>query len=135
MAKEVKEFCEEDFHSLNKESLGLDKEDSSGVLGHIDITKHQLDIKTNMEEAQAEISQIKQVDIIQINRWLVKPSLQLQSIVLEDRQMEEILPQFEKKLYIFEANNLIEPSRMVAQFVSRCIKCIEQGKCITAGNK
>jgi hypothetical protein len=56
MAKEVKEFCEEVFHSLNKESLGLDKEDSSGVLGQIDITKHQLDIKTNMEEAQAEIS-------------------------------------------------------------------------------
>jgi hypothetical protein len=75
MAKEVKEFCEEDSHSLNKESLGLDKEDISGVLGQIDITKHQLDIKTTMEEAQTEISQIKHVDIIQINRWLVKPSL------------------------------------------------------------
>jgi hypothetical protein len=135
MAKEVKEFCEEAFHSLNKESLGLDKEYSSGVLGHIDITKHQLDIKTNMEEAQAEISQIKQVDIIQINRWLVKPSLQLQSIVLEDRRMEERLPQLENKLYIFEANNLTEPSRLVVQFVSRCIKCIEQGRGITVGNK
>ena len=56
MAKEVKEFCEKDFHSLNKESLYLDKEESSGVLGQIDITKHQLDIKTNMEEAQAKIS-------------------------------------------------------------------------------
>ena len=56
MAKEVKEFCEEAFHSLNKESLGLDKYDSSGVLGQIDITKHQLEIKTNMEEAQAKIS-------------------------------------------------------------------------------
>jgi hypothetical protein len=83
MDKEVKESCEEAFHSLNKESLGLDKEDSSGVLGQIDITKHQLDIKTNMEEAQAEISQRKQVDIIQINRWLVEPSLHLQSIVSE----------------------------------------------------
>jgi hypothetical protein len=29
MAKEVEEFCEEAFHSLNKESLGLDKEDRS----------------------------------------------------------------------------------------------------------
>jgi hypothetical protein len=54
-----------------------------------------------MEEAQAEISQIKQVDIIQINRWLVKPNLQLQSIVSEDRRMVERLPQLEKKLYIF----------------------------------
>jgi hypothetical protein len=49
--------------------------------------------------------------------------------------MGERLPQLEKKLYIFEANNLTEPSRMVAQFVSRCIKCIEQGKGSTAGNK
>jgi hypothetical protein len=101
MAKEVKEFCEEAFHSLKKESLGLDKEDRSRVLGQIDITKNQLDIKTNMEEAQVEISQIKQDDIIEINRWLVKPSLQLQPIVSEDRRMEERFPQLEKKLYIF----------------------------------
>jgi DNA-directed RNA polymerase subunit H (RpoH/RPB5) len=135
MAKEEKEFCEEAFHSLKRESLGLDKEDSSGVLGHINITKHQLDIKTNMEEAQVEISQIKQGDIIQINRWLVNPNLQLQSTVLEDRLMGERLPQLENKLYIFEVNNLTEPSRLVAQFVSRCIKCIEKGKGSTIGNK
>jgi hypothetical protein len=54
-----------------------------------------------MGEAQAEISQIKHIDIIQTDRWLVRPSLQLQSIVSEDRRMEEILPQLEKKLYIF----------------------------------
>jgi hypothetical protein len=101
MAKEVKESCEEVFGLLNKELLGLDKEDSSGILGQIDIAKHQLDIKTNMEEAQAEISQIKQVDIAQIDRWLVKPNLQLQSIISEDRRIEERLPQLEKKLYIF----------------------------------
>jgi hypothetical protein len=65
----------------------------------------------------------------------VKPSLQLQSIVLEDRRMEKRLPQLEKKLYIFEANNLTKPSRMVVQFVSKCIKCIEQGKGSITGNK
>jgi hypothetical protein len=101
MAKELKESCEEVFCSLNKELLGFDKEDSSGTLGQINIAKHQLDIKTNMEEAQAEISQIKQVDIAQIDRWLVKPNLQLQSIISEDRRIEERLPQLEKKLYIF----------------------------------
>ena len=88
-----------------------------------------------MEEAQVEISQIKQVDIAQIDRWLVKPNLQLQSIISEDRQIEEILPQLENKLYIFQANNLREYSRLVAQFVGRCIKCIEQGKGITFENK
>ena len=56
MAKEVKEFCEEDFDSLNKEWLGLDKEYRFGVLGQIAIIKHHLDIKTTMKEAQNEIS-------------------------------------------------------------------------------
>jgi hypothetical protein len=32
MAKKVKESCEEDFHSLNKESFGLDKVfDNTGI--------------------------------------------------------------------------------------------------------
>jgi len=75
MAKEVKEACENDFHSLHKESLGLDKDSISEVLGQVDIAKHQLNIKTNMEEAQAEILQLKQIDITQINKWLVKPNL------------------------------------------------------------
>jgi hypothetical protein len=59
MAKELKESCEEFFFSLNKELLGFDKEYSSGTSVQINIAKCQLDIKTNMEEAQAEISQIK----------------------------------------------------------------------------
>jgi hypothetical protein len=33
MAKEVKEACEEDFHSLDKESLGLNKDSVSELLG------------------------------------------------------------------------------------------------------
>jgi hypothetical protein len=88
-----------------------------------------------LEVAQAEISHLKQIDITQIDRWLVRPNLQLQSIISEDKRMEDRLPQLEKKLYIFEANNLAEPSRLVVQFVSRCIECIGQGKGSTSGNQ
>jgi len=61
--KEVKKYCEEAFHSLNKGSLGLDKYNISEVLGQVDIAKNQLNFKTNMEEARAEILQLKQIDI------------------------------------------------------------------------
>ena len=135
MAKEVKKDCEEIFHSLDKDSLGLRKDSISELLGQVDIAKHQPNIKTNMEEAQAEILQLKQVDITQINRWLVKPSLQLQSIASEDRRMENRLPQLENKLYDFEENEFTEPSRLVVQFVSKCVKCIEQGKGSTSENQ
>jgi hypothetical protein len=38
--------------------LDLDEESSAGTLGKINIDKHLLDIKENMEEQQVEISQI-----------------------------------------------------------------------------
>ena len=44
-------------------------------LGKIDIAKNQLHSKTSMEEAQATILELKQFDIIQINDWIVDPSL------------------------------------------------------------
>jgi hypothetical protein len=49
--------------------------------------------------------------------------------------MAERFPQLENKLYSFEANNITESSRLVVQFVSRGIKCVEKGKDSTIGNK
>jgi len=63
MAKEIKVDCEEVFDLLNKESLGIGKDDCSEILGQINIVKNQLDIKEILEEAQAKISQLRQVDI------------------------------------------------------------------------
>jgi DUF4097 and DUF4098 domain-containing protein YvlB len=59
MAKEIKEDCEEAFDLLDKKSLGIGKDDCSGVLGQINVVKHQLDIKESLNEAQIEISQLK----------------------------------------------------------------------------
>ena len=73
----MKKDCEEAFHSLDKESLGLEKGNIYEVLGQVDIAKDQLNFKTNMEEARAEILQLKQIDITQIHKWIVSPSLQL----------------------------------------------------------
>jgi hypothetical protein len=88
-----------------------------------------------MEEARAKILQLKQVDLTQINKWIVNPSLRLQSISLESRRMEDRLPHIENKLYTFEANDTTEPSRLVVQLVGRCVQCVEQGKANMSGNK
>jgi hypothetical protein len=63
LAKEVKKDCEEAFYSLDKESLDLEKDNISEVLGQFDIAKNQLSFKTSMEEARDEILQLKQIDI------------------------------------------------------------------------
>jgi hypothetical protein len=88
-----------------------------------------------MEEAWAEILQLKQIDIIHINKWIVNPSLRLQSISLESRRMEDKLPHIENKLCTFEANDTIDLSRLVVQFVGRCVQCTKQRKANTSRNK
>jgi hypothetical protein len=55
-ANEVRNSCEETFTLISKSLLDLDKEGNAGTLGKINIAKHLLDIKENMEKEQVEIS-------------------------------------------------------------------------------
>jgi hypothetical protein len=41
----------------------------------------------------------------------------------------------ERKLYTFEVNEKIEPSRLVVEFLDRCSQYIEHGKEITVGSR
>jgi hypothetical protein len=88
-----------------------------------------------MERDQAKLSQVSQVEISQIDKWLIKPNLQLLSIMTEDRQVGGRIPQLDKKRYLFEANDQTDPSKSIAQLVDRCLKCIEQGKGKASGRK
>jgi hypothetical protein len=78
---------------------------------------------------------MNQIDLIQINKWIVIPSMQLQATSLGANKTQERFPHLEKKLYIFVANEEIEPSGLVVQLVSRFIQCVEYGKANTSGNK
>jgi hypothetical protein len=68
------------------------------------------------------------MDIVQVDKWLIKPSVQLYAISTEDQQVGGNLPQLAKDYYTFEANNQAEPSRLIAQLVERCITCTNQAK-------
>jgi hypothetical protein len=94
MAKEVKDDCEETFDLLDKGSLGIGKDNCPGLLGQINIVRHQLKLKENLNEIQIEISQLKEIDVTQIDRWLVKPNLNLQSVKFADKGIEDRFPKF-----------------------------------------
>jgi hypothetical protein len=131
----MKNSCEETFGLINKKLLNLDKEDSAGTLGKINIGKHQLDIKENVEKEKDEISQLSHVEFAQVDKWLIKPSLQLWSIITEDRQVGRRLPQLANNCYTFEAKNQAEPSKLIAQLIESCASCVEQGKGQASGVK
>ena len=108
--------------------MDLDGENSTETLGQINIAKNLLNIKENEERDLAEISQITQLDIVQVDKWLIKPSVHLCSISTEDWQVEGKLPQLVKDYYIFDTNNQTKPSRFIAQLVERWVTCTEHVK-------
>jgi hypothetical protein len=124
MAKERKEECEENFDLLDKKLLDIGKGDCPGLLEQINVTRHQLNLKENLNETQIEISQLKQVDVTLMDRWLMKPNLQLQLVKFEDKRFEEKLPKIQRKLYLFESKDMIEPSKSLVHFLSRCVECL-----------
>ena len=135
LAREVNKSCEEALSSLDKGLLDVERDSISESLGQIDIAKNQLNSKISIEEAQKTIQQLKQINLIQINKWIVNPSLQLNDTSLDARKIQDRLPHIEKKMYIFEANETTKPSGLVVQLVSRCIQCVEHGKSNTSRNK
>jgi hypothetical protein len=86
-AKEMRDSCEETFGLINKNLLDLDKESSVGTLGKINIAKHLLDIRENGEKGTIKLSQVSQVNIDQLDKWLIIPSLQLWYIITKYQQV------------------------------------------------
>ena len=78
---------------------------------------------------------MNQIDLIQIKKWILSPSMELQDTYLGAKKIQERFPRIENKLNIFEANETSAPSGLVVQLVSRCIQCVEYGKANTYGNK
>jgi hypothetical protein len=135
LVREVKKACEEALYSIDKESLYVGRDNIYEAPGLTDMEKNESDFKASMEEAQAEHLQLKQGDLTLINKWIVNPIFRLHSLSLEARRMEYKLPHIENKFYTFEINDTKDPSRLVVQFVGRCVQCVVQGQSSTSGNK
>jgi hypothetical protein len=124
IAKEIKDDCEEIFDLLDKGSLGIGRDNCTGLLGQINIVRHQLNFKESLNEIQMEISQLKEIDVTLIDRWLVQPNLKLQSIKFVDKGFEDWFPKVQRKFYLFEVKDLPVPPRNFVHFLEKCVECI-----------
>jgi hypothetical protein len=128
LARDVKEACLEALSSLNKKLIEFEGNNISEALGKIEIEMNQQSSRKNKENTQEAIQEMSQIDFLKINEWLVNPSSQFQVTVQEVNKIQEKLPQIQKKMFSFELNERIEPSRFVVALMDRCTQCIEQGK-------
>jgi hypothetical protein len=125
ITREVNDDCQGIFDLLEKDSLNIGKNNCSGLLGEINIVKHQLRFKEDLEEMQVEIPKIKVINVTEINKWMVMSNLKLQTIKFTRKIIEDRLPELQKKFFIFEAKDIPEAPRVLVKFLGKCIRCLK----------
>jgi hypothetical protein len=125
ITREVNDDCQGIFDLLEKASLNIGKNDCPGLLGEINIVKHQLRFKEELEEMQVEIPKIKVINVTEIDKWIVMPSLKLQTIKFTRKIIEDRLPELQRKFFLFEAKDIPEAPRVLVQFLGKCVRCLK----------
>ena len=134
-AERVTKSLEEAFISIDGNLLGIDSRGNAETLIQMNMEKISLDLNEKEERDSAEISQVTMADIVQIDKCMIKPSAQLCTLDIIDRQMEDRMSQLARDCYSFEANCQAEPSRMISRMVERCVTYIEHVRGQDSGTK
>jgi hypothetical protein len=130
ITREVNDDCQGIFDLLEKSflekaSLNIGRNNYPGLLGEINIVKHQLRFKEDLEQIQVEIPQIKVINVTQIDKWIVMSNLKLQTIKFTRNIIEDRLPELQRKFFLFEAKDIPEAPRVLVQFLGKCIHCLK----------
>jgi hypothetical protein len=134
-AQKVTNSLEEAFNSIDGELLGIDSGGNAEALMQMNVEQISLDLKDKEERDSADISQMNMVDIVQVDKYMIKPSVQLSALDIIDAQMEDKLQQLARECYFVEASCQAEPSRLISQLVERCIACTGLTQRQTPGTK
>jgi hypothetical protein len=73
--KRIRKSWEEAFSSIDGGLLGIDSERNVETLNQMNIAKFSLDINEKEESDSSEVSQVTQEDIVQVDKWIIKPSV------------------------------------------------------------
>jgi hypothetical protein len=128
ITREVNEDCQGIFDLFERDSLNIGTDDCSGLLGEINIAKHQLRLKEELEKMKTEIAKIKLINITDINKWMVTSNLKLKTVKFTERMIESWLPELQKRFFSFEANEIPNAPRIIVKFLEKCIQCIDAEK-------
>jgi hypothetical protein len=128
ITKEVNEDCQGIFNLFEKDSLNIETDSCSGLLGEVNIARYQLKSREELEEKKAEISNIRLVNITEINKWMVNSSLKLKTMKFTESMIESRLPELQRRFFSFEANEIPEAPRILVNFLGKCVQCVETEK-------
>ena len=106
---------------FEKDSLNIGADGCSGLLGEINIAKHQLKSREELEERKAEISNIKMVNIAEIDKWMIASSSRLEKVKFTKKTIESQLLGLQRRFFSFEANEVPEAPRVLIKFLGKYV--------------
>jgi hypothetical protein len=80
ITKGINEDCQGIFDLIEKDSVNIGTYSFSELLGEVNITRYQSKSKEQLEEKKTEISNIKMVNIAEIEKWMIASSSKLEKV-------------------------------------------------------
>jgi hypothetical protein len=128
ITKGVNEDCQKIFDVIEKDSVHIGTDGFSELLGEININRYQLKIKEELEEKKAEISNIKVVNIAEIEKWMMASSSKLEKVKFTEKTIGSQLPGLQRSFFSFEANEVPEAPKVLVNFLEKYVQYIEADK-------
>jgi hypothetical protein len=100
ITREVNEDCQGIFNLFERDSLNIRTDGCSGLLGEVNIAKHQLKFREELEEKKTEISNIKLINITEINKWMVTSSLRLKTVKFTEKNDRKSVARITEKIFL-----------------------------------
>jgi hypothetical protein len=128
ITKNVNEDCQKIFDSIEKESTLIGTDGLSNSLGEIDINRYQLKAKEELEEKKAEISNIKIVNMAEIEKLMITSSSKLEKVKSTEKAIANQLPELQRSFFSFEANEIPEAPKALVNFLEKHVQATEADK-------
>jgi hypothetical protein len=117
VTEEVIKDCQKIFGSIEEDSLQNETNGLPKSLEEINIDCHQLKIKEEFEERRTEISNVKAVNMSEIEKWMIGPSSKLERIKSTRKAIVNQLPGLQRNFFSFEANEVPHVPKALVNFL------------------
>jgi hypothetical protein len=128
IAKNVNKDCQKIFDFIEKESTHIGTDGLSDSLGEIDINKYQLKEKEELEEKKAEISNVKIVNMAEIEKLMIASSSKLKKFKSTEKVIANQFPGIQRSFFSYEANEIPEDPKALMNFLEKHIQESEVDK-------
>ena len=85
ITKGINEDCQRIFSLIEKDSVNIGTDGFSELLGEVNIVKHQLKSKEELKERKSKFSNIKSVNIAEIDKWMIASSSKLEKVKFTEK--------------------------------------------------